>query len=157
MKYFEWEGAVTEAVVEALAISHSDATGIVEAQPFYMQQSWGKGMDAQLAAAKVIEAAQGQAEERAMAPVPEQERMVFGDEADAHAFWKDKEFKVFAVDLVQGNGKKRKVIRTMYVRSRTARGAAECAKANDWSPKPKPYYSPRLAGPRELGCTLAKA
>ncbi|MBX4139619.1 hypothetical protein K1567_27425 [Pseudomonas sp. S5F11] len=72
--------------------------------------------------------------------------MLFGDEADAHAFWKDKEFKVFAVDLVQGNGKKRKVIRTMYVRARTAKGAAECAKENDWTPRPKPYYSPGLLG-----------
>lgn len=156
MKYFEWEGAVIEVVAELMAISYSNAAGVVEAQPFYMQQSWGKGMDAQLTAAKVIEAAQEQAEERAMTPAPKQERMLFGDEADAHAFWKDKEFKVFAVDLVQGNGKKRKVSRTMYVRARTAKGAAECAKANDWSPRPKPYYSPRLAGPRELGCTPVK-
>lgn len=63
MKYFEWEGAVIEAVAESMAISHSDAAGVVEAQPFYMQQSWGKGMDAQLTAAKVIEAAQEQAAE----------------------------------------------------------------------------------------------
>lgn len=60
MKYFEWEGAVTEAVAETLAISHSDAAGIVEAQPFYMQQSWGKGMDAQLTAAKILATAQAE-------------------------------------------------------------------------------------------------
>lgn len=83
MKYFEWAGAVIEAVAESMAISHSDAAGVVEAQPFYMQQSWGKGMDAQLTAAKVIEAAQEQAEERAMTPAPKQERMLFGDEAQA--------------------------------------------------------------------------
>lgn len=58
MKYFEWEGAVVEAVADALQVSHSDASGIVEAQPFYMQQSWGKGLDAQQTAAKVIESAQ---------------------------------------------------------------------------------------------------
>ena len=29
MKYFEWEGAVTEAVAEALQVSHSDASGVV--------------------------------------------------------------------------------------------------------------------------------
>jgi hypothetical protein len=92
-----------------------------------------------------------------MIEAPRQERMLFGDEADAHVFWMDKEFKTFAVDLVQGNGKKQRVIRTMYVRSRTAKGAAECAKANDWSSKPKPYYVPRLAGPRELGCTSSKS
>lgn len=58
MKYFEWEGAVTEAVAEALQVSLSDASGVVEAQPFYMQQSWGKGMDAQQTAAKILAAAQ---------------------------------------------------------------------------------------------------
>ncbi len=58
MKYFEWEGAVTDAVAELMAISHSDASGIVEAQPFSMQQFWDKGMDAQQTAAKIIEAAQ---------------------------------------------------------------------------------------------------
>ncbi|GKQ28713.1 hypothetical protein PSTH68_04360 [Pseudomonas syringae pv. theae] len=164
MKYFEWEGAVTEAVAEILAISHSDAAGIVEAQPFYMQQSWGKGMDAQLAAAKIMDAAQAQAqaqaesEERAAtpAPAPRQQRMLFGDEADAHAYWKDKEFKVYAVDLIQGRGKKEKVAHTMYVRARTGLGAATCAKENDWSRNPKPRYVARLAGPRELGCTPSK-
>ena len=58
MKYFEWEGAVVEAVAESMAISNSDAAGVVEAQPFYMQQSWGKGMDAQQTAAKILAAAQ---------------------------------------------------------------------------------------------------
>lgn len=60
MKYFEWEGAVTEAVAESMAISNSDAAGVVEAQPFYMQQSWGKGMDAQQTAAKILAAAQAE-------------------------------------------------------------------------------------------------
>jgi hypothetical protein len=124
---------VIEAVANVMVISCSDASGVVEAQSIYMQQSWGRSMDARLTAAKVIEAVQEQAEERAMAPAPKQERMLFGDEADVHAFWKDKEFKTFTVDLVQGNGKKQKVIRTIYVRSRTSKVAAECAKANDWS------------------------
>ncbi|MDU8545711.1 hypothetical protein [Pseudomonas syringae group sp. J248-6] len=153
MKYFEWESSVVEAVANAMAISHSDASGVVEAQPFYMQQYWVKGMDAELTAARVIEAAQEKAEQPAKTQAPKQARMLFGDEADAHAFWKDKEWKTYAVDLVRGNGKKQKLVRTMYVRARTAKGAAECAKANDWSTKPKPYYVPRLAGPRELGCT----
>lgn len=60
MKYYEWEAAVTEAVAEAMAISHSDASGIVEAQPFYMQQSWGKGMDAQQTATKILSAAKAE-------------------------------------------------------------------------------------------------
>jgi hypothetical protein len=153
MKYFEWEGSVTEAVAEIMAISSSAASGIIEAQPFYMQQSWGNGMDAQITAARIIEAAQMEAEERAKAPAPKQERMLFGDEADAHAFWKNKEWKTYAVDLVQGRGKKEKVVRTMYVRARTGLGAATCAKENDWSRNPKPRYVARLAGPVELGCT----
>ncbi|AVX92924.1 hypothetical protein PkP19E3_32645 (plasmid) [Pseudomonas koreensis] len=156
MKYYEWEGAVTEAVAEAMTISHSDAAGVVEAQPFYMQQSWVKGMDAQMTATTVIEAAREATEEAAIAPAPRQERMLFGDEADAHAFWKDKEWKTYAVDLIQGRGKKEKVVRTMYVRARTGRGAAACAKENDWSRNLKPHYVARLAGPRELGCTPSK-
>ncbi|MHB9376228.1 hypothetical protein ACYHMY_28470 (plasmid) [Pseudomonas amygdali pv. morsprunorum] len=156
LKYFEWEGAVTEAVAETLAISHSDAAGIVEAQLFYMQQSWGRGMDAQLTAAKIMDAAQAENEERAATPAPQQQRMLFGDEADAHAYWKDKDLKVYAVDLIQGRGKKEKVAHTMYVRARTGLGAATCAKENDLSRNPKPRYVARLAGPRELGCTLTK-
>ncbi|MDU8389147.1 hypothetical protein [Pseudomonas syringae] len=156
MRYFEWEGAVTEAVAETLAISHSDAAGIVEAQLFYMQQSWGRGMDAQLTAAKIMDAAQAENEERAASPAPLQQRMLFGDEADAHAYWKDKDLKVYAVDLIQGRGKKEKVAHTMYVRARTGLGAAICAKENDWSRNRKPRYVARLAGPRELGCTPSK-
>ncbi|TES71941.1 hypothetical protein [Pseudomonas syringae group genomosp. 3] len=89
-----------------------------------------------------------------MTPAPRQERMLFGDEADAHAFWKDKEWKTYAVDLIEHQGKKQKVIHTMYVRARTSGGAALCAKENDTARKPKPRYVARLAGPRELGCTI---
>jgi len=88
-----------------------------------------------------------------MIQTPRQERMLFGDEADAHAFWKDKEWKTFAVDLIAHTGRKQKVIHTMYVRARTSADAAQCAKDNDWTRKPKPRYVARLAGPRELGCT----
>lgn len=60
MKYSEWEEAVVEAVAEVLEISCSDASGVVEAQPFYMQQSWGGGLSAQQAAAKILAAAQAE-------------------------------------------------------------------------------------------------
>lgn len=70
MRYFEWEGAVIEEVSKFMAISHSVAAGVVEAQQFYMQQSWGKGMEPPLTAAKVIEAAQEQAEKRVMTTTP---------------------------------------------------------------------------------------
>jgi len=58
MEYFEWECAVTEAVAAAIEVSYSDASGIVEAQPFVVQQCWGKGTAAEKTAAEVIEANQ---------------------------------------------------------------------------------------------------
>lgn len=58
MKYSEWEGAVVELVAEVLGISHSDASGVVEAQDFNMQQSWGKAMDEQQTANKILAAVQ---------------------------------------------------------------------------------------------------
>lgn len=88
-----------------------------------------------------------------MITVPRQERMLFGDEADAHAFWKDKEWKTFAVDVFQFQSNKQKKIYTMYVRARTSAAAAICAKDNDRRGKPAPRYVARLAGPAELGCT----
>lgn len=57
MNNFEWEGAVTEAVTGLLIISKSHAAGIVEAQPSCMQQPWGKGMDPQQTAIKILAAA----------------------------------------------------------------------------------------------------
>ena len=54
----EWETSVIEAVAEALGVGFSDASGVVEAQPFYLQQSWGKGLDVQQTAAKILAAAQ---------------------------------------------------------------------------------------------------
>ncbi len=80
-----------------------------------------------------------------------QQRILFGDEADAHAYWKNREWKTYAVDLVTGSGKIRKV--TMYVRARDEEGARECARENDVHRSPKLFNCPRLAGPRELGCT----
>lgn len=87
-----------------------------------------------------------------MISTPRQERMLFGDEADAYAFWKDKEWKTYAVDLIEHHGKKQKVIHTMYVRARTSGDAEICAKENDMQRKPKYRYVARLAGPCELGC-----
>lgn len=60
MKYFEWEGAVAEAVAEALQVSYSDASGVVEAQLVCMKQSWDQGLDAQQAATKILVAAQAE-------------------------------------------------------------------------------------------------
>lgn len=50
----QWEGAVAEIIAETLGITTSDAQGIVQAQDFYMTQSWGKGMPAQETAEKIM-------------------------------------------------------------------------------------------------------
>ncbi|WP_442117189.1 hypothetical protein [Pseudomonas sp. W22_MBD1_FP4] len=55
--YYEWESAVVQFVADELEVPYSDASAVVEGQPFYMQQSWGKAMDAKETAAKVLAAA----------------------------------------------------------------------------------------------------
>lgn len=50
----DWDAAVAAAVAEALGITTADAQGIIEGQDFYMTQSWGKGMNPQETADKVI-------------------------------------------------------------------------------------------------------
>jgi len=54
-EYFEWQEAVVEQVATALDASHSDASAIVEAQLFRLQQTWSMGMDAEQAARIVVE------------------------------------------------------------------------------------------------------
>ena len=44
--YVEWETEVTQILADKLDIDYGDASGIVEAQPFYLQQSWTKGLSA---------------------------------------------------------------------------------------------------------------
>ncbi|VVN27796.1 hypothetical protein PS623_04625 [Pseudomonas fluorescens] len=54
MGHADWEASVTEAIAEVLEISYSEATGVIEAQDFYIQQSWGLGLNPQETAAKII-------------------------------------------------------------------------------------------------------
>ncbi|WP_158635467.1 hypothetical protein [Pseudomonas duriflava] len=44
-EYFEWEEAVVEKVAAVLDITYSDASAIVGAQLFIMQQAWSMGME----------------------------------------------------------------------------------------------------------------
>ncbi|MES2880487.1 MAG: hypothetical protein V4713_18910 [Pseudomonadota bacterium] len=84
----------------------------------------------------------------------QQGRFVFGDEADAIAYWKDKEFKKFAVDVTAGPVKRPTFSRTIYVTARNSARAIICAKDQPLSKPPRgARYTARLAGPRELGCT----
>lgn len=50
----EWEGEVTQFVADGLEICYSDAAGIVEGQPFYVQQAWDKGLNSRETADKVL-------------------------------------------------------------------------------------------------------
>lgn len=53
-EYLSWEAGIIDEIAATLEVTYSDATGIVEAQPFYMAQSWSKGMDAKATAHKII-------------------------------------------------------------------------------------------------------
>jgi hypothetical protein len=44
LPYSQWEGAVIDLIEELCDCTRSDAQGIVEAQDFYMTQSWTKGL-----------------------------------------------------------------------------------------------------------------
>ncbi len=77
------------------------------------------------------------------------------DIADAEAYWKDKEVKVFAVEIRSRATNDRRIQHTMYVRAKTKEGAENCAEDNDFTRIAKPVYRARLAGPRELECVPA--
>ncbi len=82
-----------------------------------------------------------------------QGRLIFGDEADAIAYWRNHEWKKFAVDVKAGPPKRPTFRTTVYVRARTGEAAIECAKRNMITKPPRgARFVARLAGPRELGC-----
>lgn len=81
-----------------------------------------------------------------------QTRFLFSDEADAQAYWADKEFKTWAVDVTAGPAKRPTYRQTFYARARTAEAAIECVKRNMPRKVAGARFLARLAGPRELGC-----
>lgn len=82
-----------------------------------------------------------------------QGRLLFGDEADAVAYWCDQEWKKWAVDVIAGPAKRPTYRTTHYARARTAEAAIACVKRNLLKRPPRgARFSARLAGPRELGC-----
>ena len=52
--YTDWEQEVIKLVGEDQEIPFSDAAGIVEGQPFCLQQAWGKGLEPQQAADNIL-------------------------------------------------------------------------------------------------------
>lgn len=78
------------------------------------------------------------------------------DRKIAILFWRDKEFKKFAVDVTAGTRKRRAYANTFYARARTQEGAIECVKDQAIGLPKRGQFTARLAGPRELGCELIK-
>ena len=76
-----------------------------------------------------------------------------GDHADAAAYWSDREWKTWAVDVVAQEVRGTRYGFSMYVRARTGDAATQCAKRNLYRPVPVgTRFVARLAGPRELDC-----
>ena len=85
--------------------------------------------------------------------VVHQGRLIHQDQIDARAYWADKEWKKWAVDITAGPEKKPTYSRTFYCGARTSAGAIEAVKRDlPIKPPSRARYTARLAGPRELGC-----
>ncbi len=74
------------------------------------------------------------------------------DEADADAYWADKEFKTFAVDVTAGPERRPTYRQTFYARARRPEGAIRATQREAIGLPARARYRARLAGPRELGC-----
>lgn len=70
---------------------------------------------------------------------------------DAEAFWRDKPFKKWVVEVGRWNGRFR-AAQTLYVSAKTQEGAETTAKANTIVAGRLSVHA-RLATPRDLGCT----
>lgn len=77
------------------------------------------------------------------------------DRKTAILYWRDKEVKVFAVDVTAGPQKRPTYANTWYARARTQERAIECVKRQAFGLPARARYQVRLAGPQELGCVPA--
>lgn len=90
--------------------------------------------------------------------ISHQGRLLFGDEAVAVAFWRDKEWKKWAVDVTACPTKRPTLRTTYYARARTAENAITCVQRNmSIRPPRAARFTARLAGPSELGCVQTPA
>ncbi len=82
-----------------------------------------------------------------------QQRLIFPDEADAIAYWRGREFKIWAVDVQAVPPRRPSYRQTVYVRARTGTAAAEVVRREIYPAPPRSaQWRSRLAGLRELGC-----
>jgi hypothetical protein len=81
------------------------------------------------------------------------QRLIFPDEADAIAYWREREIKTWAVDVQAGPTRRPSYRQTVYVRARTGSAAAEVAQREIYPAPPRSaQWRSRPAGARELGC-----
>lgn len=80
---------------------------------------------------------------------------LMSDRKTAILYWRDKEQKVFAVDVTAGPEKKPTYANTWYARARSQERAIECVKRQAFGLPARARYQARLAGPEELGCVPA--
>lgn len=73
------------------------------------------------------------------------------DYYDGVAYWKDREFKKYAVHVVVGPDRRPTSERISFALARTPAAAAEAVKRNTLKPG-RARFLARLAGPHELGC-----
>lgn len=52
--YDQWEAAIANAISNLLGCDYGDASGIIEANPFIMAQSWAMGLTADQTANKIV-------------------------------------------------------------------------------------------------------
>lgn len=90
--------------------------------------------------------------------ISHQGRLLFGDEDVAVAFWRDKEWKKWAVDVTAGPTKRPTFRTTYYARARTAENAITSVQRNmSIRPPRAARFTARLASPSELGCVPTPA
>lgn len=79
------------------------------------------------------------------------------DAIDAARYWRDHEWKKFAVDVVAGPERRLTYARTFYALARTSGRAIACVRRDGPRFPAGARFVARLAGPRELGCTAPEA
>lgn len=79
--------------------------------------------------------------------------LAFEQEAvDAERYWRDREFKKFAVDVSAGPERRPTYKHTFYACARSYERAIATVKRDAGAMPRQARFRARLAGPRELGC-----
>jgi hypothetical protein len=74
------------------------------------------------------------------------------DALDAERYWRDREWKKYAVDVSAGPERRPTFQRTFYAHCRSGERAIATVKTTAISLPSRARFVVRLAGPRELGC-----